>query len=142
MLYIIWNKKNTEKQYGKRGVKSLKKVLNEIKGANVIDSTPEDLSDIVFDSEKEDSFHNLRSGKGTDKRDRDQADDNSELGQQKKKKAHPKVKQTAKKSTPRRIIKNDSFDESNFAFGLLWQTPKRNILLALIFLCLRILFQI
>lgn len=56
MLNIIWNKKNTEKQYGKRGAKSLKKALNEIKGANVIDITPEDLSDIVFDSEKEDSF--------------------------------------------------------------------------------------
>lgn len=56
MLNIIWNKKNTEVRYGNEGAKSLRKVLNKIKDAEVIDTTPEDLSKIVGDSEKDDSF--------------------------------------------------------------------------------------
>ncbi len=56
MLNIVWNKKRVEEKYGKEGVKSISKALNKIKKAEIIDTTPEDLSDIVCDSEKLDSF--------------------------------------------------------------------------------------
>ncbi len=56
MLKIIWNKKNVEKKYGKRRAKRIKEVLGKIKEAEEIDITPEDLSEIVHNSKKGDSF--------------------------------------------------------------------------------------
>ena len=56
MLNIIWNKKNVEKQYKKKGAVKVKKALEKIKGVKVYDLKPEDLVKIVKESEKEDSF--------------------------------------------------------------------------------------
>jgi hypothetical protein len=56
MLNIIWNKKNAEKRYGKEGVLNLEEALNAIKEAEIIDTTPEYLSEIASNSRESDSF--------------------------------------------------------------------------------------